>query len=339
MSHLRIEATYVDETTFKNDEDYMISTFTRRELLPPNLNAEFSKNDFTDLPEHWKYLENFLLINKFPFGHAPTEIIIVEKYKSLAIGFNYNLAKRPVVLYRHCYKYFKNIKKGDIVKVKLGKMYLHVEEQPTIIFTDLYCLVIHSISPFWGYEIISSNKVVEVKNLTFHVTNIKRINQFHVIYAAFGAVVIPSELSNFLCTKISEDIMIVGTVRYCIHGLSHRLYACWELNDTFNVYKNEILFIKCIKGNFILEFAKRRRIAFYNGKQKCRMVEKRYVEEEEALKIFKIHIDLSFVNLENFVKLKPEKEKKYFPTPLTSLTQFFFGFLCFIFLLLFSVLY
>uniref|UniRef100_A0AC34FTB1 Uncharacterized protein n=1 Tax=Panagrolaimus sp. ES5 TaxID=591445 RepID=A0AC34FTB1_9BILA len=300
------EAIYGEKTN--SNEGVTFFTFNRRELLPQSLCDGFSKYNFTDLPEHWKYLENFLLLNKFPFGHDPTEIVIVEKYKSLAIGYNYNLAKRPVVLYRHCYKYFKNIKVGDLLMVKLGKMYINCYKT-TIIFTDLYCLVTNYIHQQSGYETISNGETVEIKNLLFPIGDIKRINQFDVIYADFGAVIIPSELAKVLC--IFPDSFVCCTVRYCIHGLSHTHFACWKLDCTFDIYKNKILFMKCINGNFIRESEKRKRIAFFNGRQTCRMVEMKYIEEEkEVHELVQMKKDLPFINLDAFIKLNPEKKRR-----------------------------
>uniref|UniRef100_A0AC35FHN5 Uncharacterized protein n=1 Tax=Panagrolaimus sp. PS1159 TaxID=55785 RepID=A0AC35FHN5_9BILA len=299
----RMEILYTSEDEQRYNEDVPLVTFEPSQF---KLSEAASKHNFDDLPAHFIYLKNTLLINQFPFrSHGRTEIIIVEKYKNLAIGFSYGTAKRPVILFRESWKYFKSIKLGDILLVELGKMYVHVDE-PTLIFTDLYGFIgkQREVREMHPYETRVSRGLLKIINFTVEVSTIQQINKHYVLFADFGAIVIPPKvyksLQKYLVAKEHPSFFIVGEITYSLIGFAQQRYACWELGENFTVYRDAKIFAKSNRGvlQMVQKKEKRKTVHISTGRRIVRMAEPNV---SKNVKTLQINFKCDFLNLSDFI--------------------------------------
>uniref|UniRef100_A0AC35GGQ3 Uncharacterized protein n=1 Tax=Panagrolaimus sp. PS1159 TaxID=55785 RepID=A0AC35GGQ3_9BILA len=309
LSRWRIKILYTSEDEQRYAEHVPLVTFEPSQF---KLCEAASKHNFDDLPAHFMYLKNTLLINKFPFrSHGRTEIIIVEKYKNLAIGYSYVTAKRPVILFRETWEYFKSVELGDILLVELGKMYVHVEE-PTLIFTDLYAFIgkQREVREVHQYETRISRGLLKIINFTVEVSNIQQVNKHHVLFADFGAIIIPPKvyksLQKCFVAKEHPNLFIIGEITYSLIGFAQQRYACWELAENFTVYRDGMLFAKSTHGvlQMVQKKEKRKRVTISTGRRIVRMAEPIVSKEVKTLQI---NFKCDFLNLSNFIAVSSIK--------------------------------
>uniref|UniRef100_A0A914Y7D8 Uncharacterized protein n=1 Tax=Panagrolaimus superbus TaxID=310955 RepID=A0A914Y7D8_9BILA len=287
----------------------MVTTVQHHELAAFSCATYLSKHDYSDLPQHWKYLENTLFLNRKL--RETYEIIIVEKFKNVAIGFNHFSKKRPVILYRETYKSFKSLKVGDVLKVILGKMYVHVKK-PTLILTDLYVAHVCDIELnflFHDYDTYVSNGSLKVRDFTSEINETQIINDYEVLFAEFGAIVIPKKLSKMFSAKRLKDAFLMGSIKYCLTAIDENRFACWILHLDFTVYKQQIIYAKCVRGRFqiVPKADKKRRLALNTGTGIVRMVERGFVEVfDNPVRPF---VDINFFNFNDILSLKPENKR------------------------------
>uniref|UniRef100_A0A914YAQ3 Uncharacterized protein n=1 Tax=Panagrolaimus superbus TaxID=310955 RepID=A0A914YAQ3_9BILA len=282
----------------------MVTTVQRQQLAEAT--PYLSKRDYSDLPQRWKYLENTLCTKKKLRGTH--EIIIVEKFKSVAIGFNHFGKKRPVVLYREYYKDFKDLKVGDTIRGVLGKMYVHVRS-PTVIFTDLYVASVCNTALsglFHEYDTYVSNGSLKVRDFTSEINQIELVYGREILFAEFGAILIPEKLSkifSFGGLNEKKEVYGMGSIKYGINGFGENRYACWTFHLDFNIYVEQILYAKCVRGHFqiVPKADKKRRLAINTGALVARMVERDF-GGNDTVRMFS---NIIFLNFNDILSLNP----------------------------------
>uniref|UniRef100_A0AC34GSU7 Uncharacterized protein n=1 Tax=Panagrolaimus sp. ES5 TaxID=591445 RepID=A0AC34GSU7_9BILA len=298
--NFRIEILYSHESEVKTDEDFLVTALQHRQLSRHT--SSISNHIFSDLPEHWKYLADTVRLEQLCRGHF--DIVIVEKFKNIAIGFCHSTKKRPVVLYRQCYADFKSLKLGDCIKGVLGKMYIHVEN-PTLILTDLYVYHVSGEANLRShvYESYVSSDVLKIRDFTSEISKIQKINDYDVLFSSFGAIILPNKLSKILSTKSLKNTFIMGSIKYGLVGIAENRYACWTLHLDFAVYKKQILYAECVRGRIrIVPGAdKKLRLLLDSGPKVVRMVEPGFVENvDNPVRRFD---DINFVNFNDYLKI------------------------------------
>uniref|UniRef100_A0A914QHV9 Uncharacterized protein n=1 Tax=Panagrolaimus davidi TaxID=227884 RepID=A0A914QHV9_9BILA len=209
-------------------------------------------------------------------------------------------------------------------------MYVHVD-QPTLIFTDLYAFIgkQREVRELYPYEtrisrgllkIYSLNIVItvilllpnieqfmskfQIINFTVNVSTIQQINKHHILFADFGAIIIPPEvyksLQKYLVAKEQSSLSIVGEITYSLIGFAEQRYACWQLGENFTVYRDTMLFAKSTRGvlQMVQKKDKRKKVLISTGYRTVRMAEPIV---PKRVKTPQINFKCDFINLSDFI--------------------------------------
>uniref|UniRef100_A0A914XYY6 Uncharacterized protein n=1 Tax=Panagrolaimus superbus TaxID=310955 RepID=A0A914XYY6_9BILA len=187
-------------------------------------------------------------------------------------------------------------------------MYCHVTS-PTIIFTDIYVASVCNTALrglFHEYDTYVSNGSLKIRDFTSEINQIELIYGREVLFAEFGAILIPRSLSPIFAfggLNGKKEVYGMGSIKYGITGFAENRYACWTLHLDFSIYVQQILYAKCVRGQFqiVPKADKKRRLAINTGAMVVRMVERDFGGDDPV----RMFPDITFFNFDNFLSLNP----------------------------------